>query len=98
MSCKVKVADWVRDFLNALPREVRLQVYQKLLVDLPANPDTLLGERVYPFAHKYVFQATALDSSQSPAVRWWLVFVVSRENAGELHIESVRDANDPPRN
>ena len=98
MIYKILVADWVRDFLNRLPREVLIQVYQKLLVDLPTDPDRLLGEIVFPFAKKYVFHVNALDKSRTPAVGWWLVFVIGRETAGELHVESVRNANDPPLN
>ena len=71
---------------------------RKLLRDLPANPDDLLGFPVFPYAQKFSLQITALDKSTNPPQRWWLVFVVSRETPGELHVESVRSANDPPKN
>jgi hypothetical protein len=95
---KVVVTDWVAEFLRDLPRGVRVQVFQRLLVDLPANPDGLLGSKVVPFTHKYSFSVTARDDSRQPPSRVWLVFVVDRGTPGELHIESVRDANDPPPN
>jgi hypothetical protein len=88
----------VRVFLTELPREVLVQVSQRLLVDLPANPDGELVERVVPFAHKYTFSVTARDDSLQPSVRRLFVFVVDRGTPGELHIESVRDANDPEPN
>jgi hypothetical protein len=84
------VAEWVRAYLNTLPRAVRVQVYQQLLVDLPADPDNLLGPNIVPFADKFTFQVTAEDQSQHP-YRWWFVFCVDRGTPGELHIVSFRE-------
>jgi hypothetical protein len=95
---KVVVAEWVAEFVRDLPREVCVQVLQRLLVDLPADPDRELGAKVFPFAHKYTFSVTAKDDSQQPSTRRWFVFVVDRGTPGELHVESVRDANDPEPN
>lgn len=97
MNYTVKVADWVRAYLNTLPRTVRVQVYQRLLVDLPANPNSLLGPHIVPFADKRTFQVTAADESVYPH-RWWLVFHVDRGTPGELHVESMRDANESEMN
>jgi hypothetical protein len=88
----VKVAERVREFLNTLPREVRIQVYQRLLVDLPSDL-SLLGSVVFPYANKQTFQVIAQDES-SRRLRWWMVFIVDRGTPGELHVESVRDANE----
>ncbi len=97
MNYTVKVAEWVRAYLDTLPRAVRVQVYQRLLVDLPADPDNLLGPNVVPFANKYPFPVTAEDRSQHP-FRWWFVFYVDRGTPGELHVESMRDADESDRN
>ena len=92
MNYKVKVAERVREFLNALPREVRVQVYQRLLVDLPSDL-SLLGSTVFPYADKNTFPVIAYDKSPQ-RLRWWLVFIVDRGSPGELHVESVRDGNE----
>jgi hypothetical protein len=88
----VKIAKRVREFLNALPREVRVQVYQRLLVDLPSDL-SLLGSNVYPYANKHTFPVIAHDKSPQ-RLRWWLVFIVDRGTPGELQVESVRDGNE----
>jgi hypothetical protein len=93
----VKVADWVRAYLDTLPRVARLQVYQRLLVDLPADPDGLLGPHIVPFADKFTFQVTAEDKSQNP-YRWWFVFHIDRGTPGELHVVSFRDADESEMN
>jgi hypothetical protein len=88
----VKVAERVREFVNALPREVRVQVYQRRLVDLPSDL-SLLGSTVFPYANKHSFQVVAYDESPQ-RLRWWFVFIVDQGTTGELHVESVRDANE----
>jgi hypothetical protein len=88
----VKVAKRVREFLKALPREVRGQVYQRLLVDL-ASDLTLLGSTVFPYVNKHTFPVIAYDKSPQ-RLRWWLVFIVDRRTPGELQVESVRDGNE----
>jgi hypothetical protein len=98
VSCKVIVADWVAAFVRGLPRTIRVPMFQRLFVDLPADPDGQLGPQVFPFARKYAFSVTGLDDSQHPSRHWWFVFIVDRGTPGELHVESVRDANDPDPN
>ena len=95
MNYKVIVADWVAEFVRGLPRTIRVPVCQRLFVDLPADPDGQLGSQVFPFAHKYTFSVSDVDASQHPPLGWWFVFVVDRGTPGELHVESVRSANDP---
>ena len=89
MNCKVKVTDWVAAFLRTLPRVIRVQVYQRLLVDLPSDPDGQLGPKVVPLADMYSFQVTVEDPSQHP-YRWWFVFYIDRGTPGELHVRSLR--------
>jgi hypothetical protein len=91
---KVIVADSVTGFLRGLPRAVRVQVYERLFVELPANPDAQLGPQLVPFAHKHTFSVTIVDTSQRPPLGWWFLFVGDRGTSGELHVESVRDANE----
>jgi hypothetical protein len=93
VKCTVKVAEWVSDRLKRMPRVARMQVYQRLLVDLPSNPDQYLRSLVVPFATKYSLLVTAEDPSQYP-YKWLLVFVVDRVTPDELHVVSVRDDDD----
>ena len=47
---------------------------------------------------KFTFQVTAQDKSQQPFRGFWFVFVVDRGTPGELHVQSVREADAPEPN
>ena len=75
MNYKVIVAESVRDFLDTLSPTIRAQVYRQLLVDLPADPDRLLGPHVVPYANKFPFSVTAQDRPEHPNPRWFVFYV-----------------------
>jgi hypothetical protein len=93
----VRVADWVREFVDNLPRTIAPRVRQRLLHDLPADPERELGEVVVPRADHFTFYVSGIDNQQNPPVGFWYVFVV-RRTGNELHVVSVRPGDRPQRN
>ena len=73
-----RIASWL------LPRRLVIEVYQRLHVDLAANPDQLLGNVVAPYAgRQYSF---TLTEGPPPAYRHFFLFVVERREAEQFLI------------
>ncbi len=57
MSYKVKIAPGVKEQIRGwrLPRNILLEVLNRLNIDLAGNPDGLLAEQVVPFLDLFTF-------------------------------------------
>lgn len=91
MSYTVKIAPRVRDDIASwnLSRALKNEVYNRLLNDLPQNPDGLLGERIVPLmAFAYTF---SLTDDRGVPYRLHIFFAVDRDDdAKELRIVGCR--------
>jgi hypothetical protein len=87
----VRIDPRVRQDINSWPisRNLRVQVYNRLLIDLPGNPDGLLGEQIVPLmARAYPF--TLVDDGPI-AYRIHFMFAVDRrDDLSELHVLGAR--------
>jgi hypothetical protein len=91
VSYTVKIAQKVRQDIASwnLSRALKNEVYNRLLNDLPGNPEGLLGERIVPLmAFAYTFFLT--DDRGTP-YRLHFLFAVDRDDdAQELRIVGCR--------
>ena len=79
------IASW------GLPREVLLEVYNRLHINLRANPDAELAEQVVPYANMFTYPLAVELTGLNP---FSFVFFV-RRNQGDLQIVAAR-YNNPP--
>jgi hypothetical protein len=87
----VRLAPWIDAFIREkLSRPCQVQVRQRLLIDLPQDPDRLLVDRVIPLADVYTFNVVASDPDVHPYT-WWLTFYIRRRPEGFLDVEDVRE-------
>lgn len=82
MNYKVLIAKPVQDSIASwgLPRAVLLEVYHRLLVVLPSDPDRHLGEIVFPFlARQYAF-VLHLEMGLPLPFLYRFVFVIEKDD------------------
>lgn len=91
MSFKVRRTEKAKEQMDSwnLPRELRLQVYARLFLDLPTNPDGLLGEQIVPLlARTYEF---SLEAAGPIPYRIHFTFAIDEhDDVGELHVLGAR--------
>ena len=71
------IGDWI-DALEHTWRGIAATVYERLMVDLPADPDGLLGGIVLPVATNRSYRFTLLYGPHE-TIHFW--FVVDRDDA-----------------
>lgn len=91
MSFKVRRTQKAKEQMDSwdISRELRLQVHTRLFIDLPANPDGLLGEQIVPLlARTYEF---TLEAPGPIPYHIHFTFAIDRrDDLGELHVLGAR--------
>ena len=91
MRYKVRRTNKAREQMDAWPvsRELRNKVYVRLFLDLPANPDGLLGEQIAGLTAR-LYQFTLPDDRGVPYHLHFAFAVDRRDDLSELHVIGAR--------
>lgn len=96
MSYKVIIPKNIKHDIAAmgLPRKLLLEVYNRLLQELPGNPDSVLGEQIIPLAHTFAYHFVLLDNERMPHQHVFMFAIERDDKQAELRVIGCRHTTD----